>query len=291
MKPEKRSEGQGLLEIQKGNQQWWTDESMSYDWNNRITLEKYSLEWFDEIDRRFVYGARLFGHGEQPFDKVLPMSRLSGKRVLEIGCGMGLHSELIVRAGAELVAIDISKTSVDATQARMQLKGLVADVRQMDAVEVNFPDESFDFVWSWGVIHHSAFTGRIVREIERVLRPGGETRVMVYHLGGTPAYLVIALQYLGGFWRGKRLDDLLWRKTDGFMARYYTPDSLADLFYAFFEQVEINVYGQDADGLPLPRQLRKPLMRMIPQTTLARWANKRGGLIQAIATKASRAYK
>lgn len=262
---------------------------MSYDWSGAIKSEKLSRGWFDEVDQRFIYGARLFAHGKRSFDKVLPLSSLNGKRVLEIGCGMGLHSELMARAGAEVVAIDISETSVGATKARMQLKGLMADVRQMDAVEINFPDEHFDFVWSWGVIHHSAFTGRIVREIERVLRPGGETRVMVYHLGGTPAYLVIALQYLVGFWRGKQLDDLLWRKTDGFMARYYTPDSLADLFYAFFEQVEINVYGQDADGLPLPRQLRRPLMRMIPQTTLARWANKRGGLIQAIATKASRA--
>jgi 2-polyprenyl-3-methyl-5-hydroxy-6-metoxy-1,4-benzoquinol methylase len=287
MEHRKRSQGQQISDVQETNRQWWTDETMSYDWNEKIPFERFTCEWFDEVDRRFIHGARLFAHEKTPFDRLLPLSQLKGKRVLEIGCGMGLHSELIVRAGAKLVAIDISETSVHATKARMRLKGLGADVRQMDAVEMTFPDETFDFVWSWGVIHHSAFTGRIVRQIERVLRPGCEARVMVYHLGGTPAYLVIALQYLVGFWKGKRLDDLLWQKADGVMARYYTHDGLADLFHTFFEQVEINVYGQDADGLPLPRHLRKPLMRVFPEATLARWANKRGGLIQAIAIKSA----
>ena len=51
----------------------------------------------------------------------------------------------------------------------------------MDAEHLEFPDETFDFVWSWGVIHHSANTEAIIREIHRVLKPGGEARVMVYH--------------------------------------------------------------------------------------------------------------
>jgi 2-polyprenyl-3-methyl-5-hydroxy-6-metoxy-1,4-benzoquinol methylase len=99
-----------------------------------------------------VHGARLFGRGEEPFDKIIPFEQLKGRDVLEIGCGMGLHAELLSRAGAKLTTIDISDTSVEATKRRM-----------MDARNLKLGDGSFDFVWSWGVIHHAAETARIIR--------------------------------------------------------------------------------------------------------------------------------
>ncbi len=152
---------------------------------------------------------------------------------------MGLHTEKLVRAGADVTTIDISQTSVDATARRMEIKGLKADVRRMDAEILEFPDESFDFVWSWGVIHHSAMTGRIVRQIHRVLKVGGESRVMVYNLEGMPAYITMARRYMTGFWRGRSLDECLWRDTDGFTARYYSKDQLGDLFNIFFDKVSV----------------------------------------------------
>jgi 2-polyprenyl-3-methyl-5-hydroxy-6-metoxy-1,4-benzoquinol methylase len=140
-----------LQDIQTANQSWWTQHRMSYDWNDKSGIERYSDAWFDEADRRFVFGARLFAHGDQPFDQIIPFHQSRGKRVLEIGCGMGLHSELMVRAGAQLTAIDISETNVMAARKRFALRGLTGAVQQMDAAELSFPDEHFDFVWSWGL--------------------------------------------------------------------------------------------------------------------------------------------
>jgi 2-polyprenyl-3-methyl-5-hydroxy-6-metoxy-1,4-benzoquinol methylase len=274
-------------EVQTSNQGWWTKETMSYDWNEKIEHEKFSLGWFEEVDRRFIFGARLFAHEDSPFDKIIPFSEMKGKRVLEIGCGMGLHSELMTRAGAEVVAVDISETSVEATKRRFELKNLQIEVYRGDAVELQFPPESFDYVWSWGAIHHSAYTGRIVRQFDRVLRPGGQAHVMVYHLGGMPAYIVIFLRYLLGFWANRRLDEYLWKSSDGYIARYYTKDSLSDLFYTFFEEVNINIYGQDADAIPLPRRLRGLFLSFLSDEKLAQWGNRRGSLIQAVATKAN----
>jgi 2-polyprenyl-3-methyl-5-hydroxy-6-metoxy-1,4-benzoquinol methylase len=276
---EKRSSQTGLDTVQSGNKQWWTSQTMSYDWNEKIAAEKYSAAWFDEIDRRFVFGARLFGHNATPFDAVIPFEKLAGKRVLEIGCGMGLHTELLVRAGAEVTTIDISPTSVDVTRRRLALKGLEAQVVEADAVAAGLPSESFDFVWSWGVIHHSSKTGRIVREIDRMLKPGGEVRVMVYNIEGMSAYVTIARRYLTGFWRGRGLDELLWKDSDGFMARYYSADMLRDVFSIFFEDVKTASYGQDADAVPLPRQLRRPVLRMMSLERQKRLANQRGGLL------------
>lgn len=286
--PDKRKAGEALDAVQDGNRSWWTDSTMSYDWKHPVPQEKYSQAWFDDIDRRFIHASRLFAHGARPFDRIIPFGQIAGRRVLEIGCGMGLHCELMASAGADVTAIDLSPTSVEVTRRRAALKGLAIDVRQMDAVDLEFPDHSFDFVWSWGAIHHSSKTGRIIKQIARVLKPGGETRVMVYNLSGMVAYAAIASHYLFKFWSGKPLDECLWESTDGYTARFYTSDLLADAFATFFDSVRVETFGQDADAVPLPRALRKPLIKLIPDETLARWAKRRGAFLFITASNPAR---
>ena len=106
-------------------------------------------------------------------------------------------------------------------------------------------------------------TGRIVRHIHRVLKAGGETRMMVYNLEGMPAYITMVRRYYTGFWRGRSLDECLWHDTDGFTARYYTKDQLGDLFNIFFDNVYVESFAQDADAAPLPRQLRPIVLHLM----------------------------
>jgi 2-polyprenyl-3-methyl-5-hydroxy-6-metoxy-1,4-benzoquinol methylase len=282
---DKRTERQALDAVALGNRRWWTGHTMSYDWKNPVAAEKFSAAWFDEIDRRFIDAARLFAPERTPFDRIIPFERLKDRAVLEIGCGMGLHSELMAKAGARVTALDISDTSVEATRRRAALKGLAIDARQGDAAAMDFPDEHFDFVWSWGAIHHAAYTGRIVRQIHRVLKPGGQARVMVYNLEGMPAYVTFVRKYLLGFWRGRSLDRALWADTDGFSARYYTRDTLADLFNTFFERTSVDVYGQEADALPLPRHLRALARPLFSDDYLKRKVRERGGFLFITADK------
>jgi SAM-dependent methyltransferase len=283
---DKSNSALALEERQQGNQKWWTDHTMSYDWKDKIGHEPFSLPWFDQIDARFCYDARLYATRERPFAEMMDLDNLKGKRVLEIGCGMGFHSELLKRAGAILTSVDLSPTSVSSTEKRFALKGMEGDIRQMDAEHLDFPDGEFDMVWSWGVIHHSSHTGRIMREIARVTKPGGNTRIMVYYLGGMTAYATIVRRYLTGFWRGKDLDDLLWADTDGFSARFYTKDSLRDILSIFFDSVEFKLCGQDPDVVPLPRFIRGAVLKLVSEKTRIRLAAKRGAMIFAVATKA-----
>jgi 2-polyprenyl-3-methyl-5-hydroxy-6-metoxy-1,4-benzoquinol methylase len=266
-----RSDSTPIESVQAGNQNWWTSNTMSYDWKDKIDRERFSQSWFDEVDRRFIHAARLFATDAKPFDRIIPFSALSGRDVLEIGCGMGLHTELMVREGARVTALDLSPTSVEATTARLRLKGLTADVRQSDAEQLPFPDKHFDFVWSWGVIHHSARTAKIVREIARVLRPEGECRIMVYHREGMATRLCFVKDHIlkGGFLRGS-FDETINRHSDGFSARAYTKDQFEDLFRAFFRDVSSEVYGQEADAVPLPRFLRRFAVPLVPEAWLRR---------------------
>jgi 2-polyprenyl-3-methyl-5-hydroxy-6-metoxy-1,4-benzoquinol methylase len=282
---DKREPNQDLALVQSNSRSWWTDHTMSYDWKQKIGASRFSREWFDELDRRFIHAARLFAHDRSPFDRIIPFERLRGQKILEIGCGMGLHTELLSHCGGDLTAIDLSETSVLATRTRAELKNLKYVVRHMDAEKLEFPDQSFDFVWSWGVIHHSSHTGRIIREIHRVLKPGGEVRVMVYNLEGMSAYVTILKRYLLGFWRDKSLDHYLWQDTDGFMARHYSKDLLADTFNTFFQNTSVATYGQDADAVPLPRYLRKYVVPLISEKKLSEWANKRGAFLHVTAKK------
>ena len=96
---------------------------------------------------------------------------------------------------------------------------------KMDAEALQFEDNSFDFIWSWGVIHHSANTRKILEEIHRVLKPGGESIIMVYHRSIWSYY--IASGFIQGILLGKlfkygSLKNLVQNLTDGFTARHYS---------------------------------------------------------------------
>lgn len=271
--------------VQQSNKDWWTAHTMSYSWKTKVHLMEFSEAWFDDIDRRFLHAVRLFSAADNPFDELMNIKQLRGRRVLEIGCGMGCHSEMLARAGAEVNAIDLSPTSVKATKERAAQKQLNIDVRQMDGEKLEFASGSFDMVWSWGVIHHSSRTGCIVREIERVLRPGGEARIMVYNFEGMPAYISLVTRYLFGFWCGQSVDEILWRSTDGFSARFYSKDHLADLLRTFFDEIDIVTLGQDSDVVPLPQVLRRQVLKFVPISRQRALIRRRGAFLFAAAKK------
>ena len=87
---------------------------MSYDWRQKITLPEGSREFFDEVDARF-YASSPFYRGAQPYGRLIPFEELKGERVLEIGCGLGLHSQLIAQAGAKLTSIDLTPRAAGLT--------------------------------------------------------------------------------------------------------------------------------------------------------------------------------
>jgi SAM-dependent methyltransferase len=115
---------------------------------------------------------------------ILPFAdfgRWSGQKVLEVGMGLGADHQKFAEAGAELWGIDLTEQAVQHTARRLELLGLQSTLTTGDAENLDFPNDAFDMVYSWGVIHHSPDTARAAREILRVLRPGGSFRVMIYN--------------------------------------------------------------------------------------------------------------
>jgi len=103
-----------------------------------------------------------------------------GKRVLEIGCGIGSDAEEFVKHGAEYVGIDISSESLDIAKQRFDVLNLEGTFINRNAGE-NLADlGKFDLVYSYGVIHHFPDIEKTISNIAEVLNPGGEFRFMVY---------------------------------------------------------------------------------------------------------------
>jgi SAM-dependent methyltransferase len=103
-----------------------------------------------------------------------------GKRVLEIGVGLGTDFVRFARAGANVTGVDLTEHSAKLVARRLELEGLDGEVRLADAEALPFEDNSFDRVYSWGVLMVTPDTPRAVREAIRVLRPGGALCAMVY---------------------------------------------------------------------------------------------------------------
>lgn len=113
----------------------------------------------------------------------MPLAELKGKRVLEIGPGAGGHSALFAKHGAIMTSLDITNHRARATQAKFTLLGDLAtgcQALQGDSENLPFADDSFDIVYSNGVLHHTADTEKAVAEVHRVLKPGGRAVIMLY---------------------------------------------------------------------------------------------------------------
>lgn len=123
-------------------------------------------------------------------------ARWKGKKVLEVGCGLGTELTQFARAGADVTGIDISRESVKATNKRLKVYGLPGKAIWMDAESIEFDGFTFDLVYSWGVIHHSPNPQAVINEIHRVLKPNGIFKGMVYHRFSTMGFAVWVLDVL-----------------------------------------------------------------------------------------------
>lgn len=121
-----------------------------------------------------------------------------GLRVLEIGCGMGTDGAQFAKAGADYTGVDLTEAAVEFARRRFELFDLPGTFRTADAEQLDFADETFDLVYSHGVLHHTPNTAAAVREVHRVLKKTGRAMVMLYHRNSYNYKVNISLLRRGG---------------------------------------------------------------------------------------------
>jgi SAM-dependent methyltransferase len=236
--------------------------------------------------------------------KAADFARAHGLKVLEIGCGLGTDGAQFAIAGAHYTGVDLTGAAVELARRRFELYDLPGKFQTADAENLDFADESFDLVYSHGVLHHTPDTAKAIREIHRVLRPGGRAIVMLYHRNSYNYRVNISLLRRAGAqllkWdNGVRLvhkltgesldkleeharllrtqkqsyltdDEFLSQNTDGPgnpLARVYSRRQAAELFRDYSE-VTLKTYFFNKRWLPL---LGKLLPRSLESQLAARW--------------------
>jgi SAM-dependent methyltransferase len=165
-------------------------------------------EFFDEVER---YRYREYAPWMQA---LMEFDRFRDARLLEIGCGMGTDLLQFARGGAHCTGIDLTPRSVEITRHRFKLYGAEGNFMISDGEHLPFRSESFDVVYSNGVLHHTPDTAGAIREVHRVLRPGGVAKIMLYHRNSLNYWFEIVLRrgVLGlEFLRGRSAEQIMSR--------------------------------------------------------------------------------
>jgi ubiquinone/menaquinone biosynthesis C-methylase UbiE len=240
-------------------------------------------------------------------------SQSKNLNVLEVGCGLGTDGAQFAKAGAIYTGIDLTDAAVDLARRRFELFQLPGTFRVADAERLDFPDNTFDLVYSHGVLHHTPDTAAAVREIHRVLRPGGKGVVMLYHRDSYNYRVNISMLRRTGVqllrWNAGvklvqlltgepeeslreharqlkdqseylRSEEFLSRNTDGAgnpLARVYSRSEARDLFKDF-SHVDLRTYFLNKRWLPV-------LGPILPRSLESRMASRWGWHLWIYATK------
>lgn len=168
-------------------------------WNNASCGESQYLVGESEAEK-YKNESRIRYELEPEIIELAEFDQAFNKRVLEIGVGLGSDHMNFAFAGADLYGIDLTERAIGHTKRRFDLFGIKSDLQIADAENLPFPDEYFDIVYSWGVIHHSPDTNRAVDEIYRVLKKDGQAKIMIYNKHSFIGYM-LWLRY--AFLRGR----------------------------------------------------------------------------------------
>jgi ubiquinone/menaquinone biosynthesis C-methylase UbiE len=200
--------------------QYWNQESCGTNITNK---KKFSHDYFEEIEiNRYMSEPDIFAFAQ--------FTLFHGKKVLEIGVGAGTDFLQWIRAGAQAYGIDLTPEAIENTKSRLELYQLkAADLRVADAENLPYPDNFFDLVYSWGVIHHSPNTQRCLEEIIRVTRPGGSVKIMVYNRHSLyAAYLYFRFAIMRGR-PFQSLNTIIYNHQESMGTKAYTTEEIKTL--------------------------------------------------------------
>jgi ubiquinone/menaquinone biosynthesis C-methylase UbiE len=212
-------------------------------WEKSTPMSFGPEQWSYEKKRKFRYDLQDYMHDSFRFHD------WAGKKVLEVGCGSGIDSMEFARHGAIVTATDITDNAIALTKKLTKETGYKVDVVQTPAFDLPFPDDCFDCVYSYGVLHHIPEVEKKIDEISRVLRKDGMLLAMLYNKNSLLyAYSVIFRHGI----QDKLLTGQNYTESD-LVSRYsernegcpytkaYTKEEAREFFSKWFKNVEVTV--------------------------------------------------
>lgn len=162
------------------------------------TKEVGSREYFDEVEARKY-------RVEPHIPRFADFNAWKGKRVLELGCGLGTDTINFARAGALVTAVDLSPKSLELARKRAEVMGVADRITFYNANGENLssvvPVEPHDLVYSFGVVHHTPHPDRAIAELRKYVKPGGVMKIMVYYRYSWKVLWILLTYGKGQFWK------------------------------------------------------------------------------------------
>lgn len=269
--------------LNKAVEDWWDRNPFTFgvfntkrDQVGAIDLSQMNLAYFREIERKFRKNTRGGAQEDNKplFSKLVDYQWLKGKRVLDVAIGSGFSMVVFLEGGAKVTGIDISNFAVQFAKKNLECRNLSGEVLKMDAQNMQFPDESFDFVNAWGCLMHMPDTEKAIREIYRVLKPGGRALAYMYNKSSWPYWFNII--FLRGIMLGQlfkhhfNTTKITSRYSDGYsvggnmLTKFYTPGQARKMFIsAGFNTVNCFPWKlpYEPDSWPIRRF---PIFRYLP---------------------------
>lgn len=159
-----------------------------------------SKKYFKEVvDRRYFVEPHI-----PPFCQ---FKKWYGKKVLEIGCGIGTDTIRFATAGAEVTAVDISSKSLSICESGLKDNGVQAKLYLGDAEHLSswLPEEKYDLIYSFGVLHHTTNPEKVLDEIKKYCHKNTEIRIMLYSKWSWKSFWIVMKYGRGQFWKAKEL--------------------------------------------------------------------------------------
>ena len=244
-----------------------------------------SREYFDEVERRKYFV-------EPHIPEFAGFQKWAGRRVLEIGCGIGTDTVNFARAGAQVTAVELSDESAALARTRLDVYGLsdrvtihVGNAEELPAI---LPPQTFDLIYSFGVIHHSPHPQRIVEHLRRYMTRESELRLMVY---ARVSYKLFAIMREEGIWDMARIDELIARKSEaqtGCPVTYtYTDETVRELLagFAVAEIRKAHIFTWDIDAYTRYEYRKAPEWANVSDAELSRLERELGWHLLVRATR------
>lgn len=250
-----------------------TKEAVRKFWNGASCGENLYLSGRSRAD--FETHSRVRYEIEPYIKEFADFGNYKGKKVLEIGVGLGADHQKFAEAGASLHGVDLTERAIQNTKKRFELFSLRSELKVADAENLPFEDKSFDLVYSWGVLHYSSDTGRAIDEVYRILRDGGEAKVMIYHKWSLVGYMLWIRYALLRLKPTMSLRQVYKQYLESPNANAYSIDEARNLFRKF-KNVEIDTVLTHVDLLTSDvGQLHRGAVLTIARYIWPRWAIKR----------------
>ncbi len=237
------------------NKNYWNQNPMTYkpfddELSERILENKEDFDFLNEFYLKENF------YLDSYFNNLKKTNFLQDLNVLDIGCGWGSSTFHLSKFAKKITSIDISPIAVKGAKKNISLNKVNnSEILEMDAEKLEFKDSYFDYLFSWGVIHHSSNPKKVYEEIFKVLKPGAKGSIMVYNKSSLRYWLmgIYHLYFRGMIFKGYNWSNVTKKFTDGYYHKHYIPNKLKKEFLSIgYSEVSVVISHYLGKGKILP---------------------------------------